>query len=173
MRTRRPKSWIATRTRARLIAKWETGQTGHPCMIGARAPWSVASDQKRGLEILFGTARTVGTNAGVRTKLYHATSSRVRRQSLRQHLRQHPQQHRQHYLQQRPQPRQQQDRLLHLQIRQRPLLLQRQRRHRLLLPWIASLGHGRISRTVHRYVEAAIRCGTARSLLQSMVARAK
>ena len=81
MRTRRPKSWTATRTRARWTALWATGRTG------LRAARSAGADRRRAVVRWRWTLRTEATSAGVRTRLCRVTSSRVRRRSPQQHLR--------------------------------------------------------------------------------------
>merc|ERR1719269_336445 len=130
MRTRRPKSWTATRTRARWTALWATGR------IGLRAAWSVGADRRRAVVRWRSTPRTEATSAGVRTRLCRVTSSRVRRRS--------PQQHRLTRLQPRPQK--------HRLLLQRSPLLQRRRRYRRSLRSIASWAIGPPSRIARRSV---------------------
>merc|ERR1719421_2640102 len=154
MRTRRPKSRTATRTRARWTALWATGRTG------LRAARSAGADRRRAVVRWRWTLRTEATSAGVRTRLCRVTSSRVQRRSPQQHLRQHPlqdpRQLRQQRLQQRPQKHRLLHRLLHRQLHrqllQRSPLLQRRRRYRRSLRSIASWATGPPSRVARRSV---------------------
>merc|ERR1719316_2340976 len=155
MRTRRPKSWTATRTRARWTALWATGRTG------LRAARSAGADRRRAVVRWRWTLRTEATSAGVRRRLCRVTSSRVQRRSPQQHLRQHPlqdpRQLRQQRLQQRPQKRPQKHQLLHRQLLLRSSLPQRRRRYRRSLRSIASWATGPASQVARRSV-AEVTC---------------